>query len=255
MRSDPENSGEGGTYFGYREVPESAKTGLVSEVFHSVAGRYDLMNDLMSFGLHRVWKYFAAEQSAVRVGGRVLDLAGGTGDLAKRLARRVGPEGLVVIADINESMLSVGRSRLADAGFAGNIEFLQADAECLPLADDYFDCVTIGFGLRNVTRMMNALISMYRVLKPGGRVLVLEFSHPVLPFLSKLYDVYSLHVLPILGRIVAKDEASYRYLAESIRRHPDQLRLKAMMEEAGFERVQYNNLSGGIVALHKGYKF
>lgn len=243
------------THFGYREVPEEAKTGLVAEVFHSVADRYDLMNDLMSLGIHRLWKQFALAQSGVRPGQRVLDLAGGTGDMTARFAGRVGARGEVVLADINASMLEIGRARLADRGIAGNVTFVQADAEDLPFPQDHFDCVCIAFGLRNVTHLDRALASLYRVLKPGGRCLVLEFSCPVLPGLGSLYDAYSFAVLPWLGKIVAHDEGSYRYLAESIRRHPDQETLKNLMQAAGFERVDYFNLSGGIVALHKGYKF
>jgi demethylmenaquinone methyltransferase/2-methoxy-6-polyprenyl-1,4-benzoquinol methylase len=243
------------THFGYREVPESAKDRLVAEVFHSVANKYDLMNDLMSLGIHRLWKQFAAEASGVRGGMRVLDLAGGTGDMAARFALRVGRRGQVVLADINSSMLAVGRARLVDRGLTGNIAYVQANAECLPFPADYFDRVSIAFGLRNVTHLDAALASMFRVLKPGGAALVLEFSRPVLPGLGRLYDTYSFSVLPWLGRVVARDEASYRYLAESIRRHPDQETLKVMMQQAGFERVGYHNLSGGIVALHKGYKY
>ena len=243
------------THFGFREVPESAKSGMVADVFHSVANKYDLMNDLMSLGVHRLWKRFTLDNSGVRTGNRVLDIAGGTGDLTAAFAARVGTTGQVVLADINDSMLTVGRARLADRGVAGNVEFVQADAESLPFPDDYFDCVSIAFGLRNVTHIDRALASMLRVLKPGGRVLVLEFSHPVLPGLNRLYDSYSFNVLPWLGRVIAKDEASYRYLAESIRKHPDQETLQGMMEHAGFERVHYFNLSGGIVALHKAYKF
>lgn len=242
------------THFGYREVPEREKARLVAEVFDSVAGKYDLMNDLMSLGLHRVWKRFAAAQSAVRPGQRVLDLAAGTGDLARLFAERVGPRGQVVLADINRSMLDVGRGRLADAGVAGNVAFAQVDAEALPFADECFDCISIGFGLRNFTNIERALASMYRTLRPGGRALVLEFSRPTWAQLARLYDLYSFSVLPWLGRWVAGDEASYRYLAESIRRHPDQQTLKSMLEETGFERVQYYNLCGGIVALHKAYK-
>jgi demethylmenaquinone methyltransferase/2-methoxy-6-polyprenyl-1,4-benzoquinol methylase len=253
--SSPVNDNDRTTHFGYREVPESAKDGLVADVFHSVANKYDLMNDLMSLGVHRLWKLFTVETSGVRRGDRVLDVAGGTGDLTARFAERAGPGGEVVLADINESMLEVGRTRLADRGVAGNVRFVQANAECLPFPDDYFQCVCIAFGLRNVTHIDRALASMYRVVKPGGRLLVLEFSRPVLPGLHKLYDAYSFNVLPWLGRMVAHDEASYRYLAESIRKHPDQEALKRLMEQAGFERVHYHNLSGGIVALHKGYKF
>lgn len=243
------------THFGYRDVPESEKANLVGEVFHSVADKYDLMNDFMSMGLHRLWKRFAIDQCGVRKGNVVLDIAGGTGDLTARLAERVGKDGRVYLSDINSSMLAAGRDRLADRGIAGSVEVVQADAECLPFPDNYFDCVIIGFGLRNVTRKDEALRSMYRVLKPGGRGLVLEFSKPTLPGLSKVYDAYSFNILPVLGKIVAKDEASYRYLAESIRKHPDQESLKEMMEQAGFERVHYFNLAGGIVAVHKGYKF
>jgi len=243
------------TDFGFREVPETVKTRLVGDVFHSVAGKYDLMNDLMSLGVHRLWKRFAVLQSGVRRGQQVLDVAGGSGDLTAKFARLVGPDGRVVLADINDSMLEVARARLADEGMVGNIEFVQADAENLPFPDNFFDCVSIAFGLRNVTRKQEALNSMFRVLKPGGKLLVLEFSHPVLPILSKAYDAYSFNLLPLLGRWVANDEDSYRYLVESIRKHPDQETLKGMMEQAGYERVHYFNLSGGIVALHKGYKF
>ncbi len=242
------------THFGFREVSARDKAGLVARVFDSVADRYDLMNDAMSFGIHRVWKQFAVSQSGVRRGQRVLDVAGGTGDLTAKFAGRVGPAGTVVIADINAAMLDVGRRRLADRGVAGNVEFVQADAERLPFEDDYFDCVSIAFGLRNVTRKEAALASMFRVLKPGGRLLVLEFSRPVLPGLGRLYDLYSFSLLPLMGRIIANDEDSYRYLVESIRKHPDQETLKSMMEAAGFERTHYFNLSGGIVALHRGYK-
>ncbi len=243
------------THFGFRDVPEAAKAGLVADVFRSVASKYDLMNDLMSLGTHRLWKQLADAEAGVRAGERVLDLAGGSGDMARKFARRVGPRGQVVLADINDAMLEVGRARFADAGVAGNVEFVQADAECLPFPDDHFDCICIAFGLRNVTHQDRALASMYRVLKPGGRALVLEFSKPVLEPLSKVYDVYSFSILPWLGKVVAKDEGSYRYLAESIRKHPDQETLKRMMEQAGFGRAHYFNLSGGIVALHKGYKF
>jgi demethylmenaquinone methyltransferase/2-methoxy-6-polyprenyl-1,4-benzoquinol methylase len=242
------------THFGYREVPESEKAGLVGEVFRSVANKYDLMNDLMSFGVHRLWKRFAVGSSGVRRGQSVLDVAGGSGDLAALFAERVGREGRVVLSDINPAMLEVGRGRLIDRGIAGNVEFALADAEALPFPDDSFDCVSIGFGLRNVTHIDKALASMFRVLKPGGRLLVLEFSKPVLPVLDKVYDAYSFGLLPLLGRVVANDGASYRYLAESIRRFPDQETLKGLMQAAGFERVHYFNLTGGIVALHKGYK-
>lgn len=243
------------THFGFREVPESAKAGLVGQVFSSVASRYDVMNDVMSFGIHRLWKRFTIGQAGVRTGQKVLDLAGGTGDLAAQFVTQVGATGLVTVADINAAMLDVGRARFADRGLAGNVEFVQANAESLPFPDNYFDCITIAFGLRNVTHIDAALASMFRVLKPGGRLLVLEFSKPVLPGLNTVYDAYSFHLLPKLGKLIANDEESYRYLVESIRKHPDQETLKEMMEKAGFERAHYFNLSGGIVALHKGYKF
>ena len=243
------------THFGFRDVPESAKAGLVGQVFSSVASRYDVMNDVMSFGIHRLWKRFTIEQAGVRAGQKVLDLAGGTGDLAAQFVTQVGAAGSVTVADINAAMLDVGRARFADRGLAGNVEFVQANAECLPFPDNHFDCITIAFGLRNVTHIDAALASMFRVLKPGGRLLVLEFSKPVLPGLNAVYDAYSFYLLPKLGKLIANDEESYRYLVESIRKHPDQETLKGMMEKAGFERAHYFNLSGGIVALHKGYKF
>ena len=243
------------THFGFRDVPESTKAGLVGQVFDSVASRYDIMNDAMSLGVHRLWKRFAIDQAGVRAGQNVLDVAGGTGDLSAVFAKQVGPDGSVTVADINASMLDVGRARLADRGIAGNVEFVQADAEVLPFPDSYFDVVTIAFGLRNVTHQDRALASMFRVLKPGGRLLVLEFSKPVLPGLGAVYDAYSFNILPKLGKLIANDEASYRYLVESIRKHPDQETLKGMMDTAGFERAHYFNLTGGIVALHKGYKF
>lgn len=242
------------THFGYQQVPEEEKAGRVAQVFHSVADKYDLMNDLMSLGIHRLWKRFTIELSGVRGGQRVLDLAGGTGDLAARFSRMVGPAGEVVLCDINDSMLRVGRERLADRGVVGNIHYVQADAEALPYPDNHFDCITIAFGLRNVTHKEAALASMNRVLKPGGRLLVLEFSQPVAPGLKPVYDLYSFSVLPVLGRLVTGDSGSYRYLAESIRMHPDQKTLKGMMEEAGFGRCEYFNLTGGIVALHRGFK-
>lgn len=251
----PDSPRPGTTHFGYREVPEDDKARLVGEVFRSVASKYDLMNDFMSLGVHRLWKRFALQVSDVRRGERVLDVASGSGDLAALLAERVGPDGQVVVSDINPAMLEVGRGRLMDRGIAGNVEFVLANAEDLPFPDNHFDLVTIGFGLRNVTHIDRALASMARVLKPGGRLLVLEFSKPVLPVLGRVYDTYSFSVLPWLGRVVARDEASYRYLAESIRRFPDQETLKGMMEQAGLGRVHFHNLSGGIVALHKGYKF
>jgi demethylmenaquinone methyltransferase/2-methoxy-6-polyprenyl-1,4-benzoquinol methylase len=242
------------TDFGFSEVPVADKARRVRQVFDSVAPRYDLMNDLMSLGLHRLWKRFAVELAAVRRGERVLDLAGGTGDLARLLAPRVGPTGRVLLADINGAMLARGRDRLLDAGIAGNVDYLQLDAERLPLADGSLDCVLIGFGLRNVTDKQAALTEMQRVLRPGGRALVLEFSRPVLAPLRPLYDAYSFQVLPRIGRLVAGDAGSYRYLAESIRRHPDQDTLLGMLHAAGFSRCQYFNLTGGIVAVHRGYR-
>jgi demethylmenaquinone methyltransferase/2-methoxy-6-polyprenyl-1,4-benzoquinol methylase len=243
------------THFGYREVPVNEKVNLVGEVFRSVAPKYDLMNDLMSFGMHRLWKRFTLQQAAVREGQQVLDVASGTGDLAKSFAKQVGHSGKVVMTDINEAMLSVGRDRLADAGIIGNVEYVLANAECLPFADDDFDLVTIAFGLRNVTDKTAALRSMYRVLKPGGKLLILEFSHATHPMLQKVYDAYSFNVIPKLGEIVTNDRDSYQYLVESIRMHPDQDALKKMMQEAAFEDVEYFNLAGGIVALHKGWKY
>ena len=242
------------THFGFQDVPESQKAQKVAEVFHSVAAKYDLMNDVLSGGLHRLWKRFTIELSGVRPGNRVLDIAGGTGDLARQFSRLVGPTGEVVLADINESMLKVGRDRLLDKGVAGNVQFVQADAEKLPFPDNHFDVVTIAFGLRNVTRKENALRSMLRVLKPGGRLLVLEFSKPGNPLLAKAYDTYSFSFMPLAGKLITNDADSYRYLAESIRMHPDQETLKGMMTEAGFERVTYHNMTGGIVALHRGIK-
>ena len=242
------------THFGYQTVAESEKAQKVAEVFHSVAAKYDLMNDLMSAGVHRLWKRFTIELSGVRHGNRVLDIAGGTGDLTRKFSRLVGPDGEVVLADINASMLSVGRDRLLDQGIAGNVRFVQADAEALPFPDNHFDCITIAFGLRNVTHKDKALESMLRVLKPGGRLLVLEFSKPGNKLLSKAYDQYSFTLLPFMGKLVTNDSDSYRYLAESIRMHPDQDTLKAMMEQAGFARVTYHNMTGGIVALHRGIK-
>jgi len=241
--------------FGFRQVPVAEKVNRVAEVFSSVAGKYDLMNDLMSLGVHRLWKKFALEVSGVRAGQRVLDLAGGTGDLASVFARKVGEAGEVYLADINENMLSVGRDRLTDEGLINNTFFIQANAEVLPFADNYFNCVSIAFGLRNVTDKLAALKAMYRVLQPGGQLLVLEFSKPVLPVIQAIYDKYSFALLPKLGEWVAGDAASYQYLVESIRRHPDQETLKQMIYAAGFDRCEYHNLTNGIVALHRGWKY
>ncbi|WP_294832753.1 bifunctional demethylmenaquinone methyltransferase/2-methoxy-6-polyprenyl-1,4-benzoquinol methylase UbiE [uncultured Gilliamella sp.] len=241
--------------FGYTQVLKQDKVKRVAEVFHSVADKYDVMNDLMSFGIHRIWKKNTIEYSSVRKGQKVLDLAGGTGDLTAKFAQLVGDDGLVVLADINESMLKVGRDKLRDKGLFKNIEYVQANAEQLPFANNYFDCITISFGLRNVTDKEKALRSMWRVLKPGGRLLILEFSKPQYQILNKAYDLYSFTMLPLMGKLVANDSESYRYLAESIRMHPDQKTLKKMMEDAGFVDVKYHNMTGGIVALHIGFKF
>ncbi len=240
------------THFGFEKVAEAEKARRVAGVFDSVAQRYDMMNDLMSGGLHRLWKAFTIDRSGVREGSRVLDVAGGTGDLSLAFSRRVGKSGQVWLTDINNAMLTHGRDRLADKGFL--LPVTQCDAEKLPFPDDYFDCVTVAFGLRNMTHKDRALAEMCRVLRPGGRLLVLEFSQVWKP-LAPLYDFYSFKVIPRIGEIVTKDEASYRYLAESIRMHPDQETLKGMMEQAGFEKVEYFNLTLGVVALHRGFKF
>jgi demethylmenaquinone methyltransferase/2-methoxy-6-polyprenyl-1,4-benzoquinol methylase len=253
-REEDRPSSDALTDFGYERVPLGAKKQRVRGVFDSVAPRYDLMNDVMSFGLHRLWKRFALTQCGLKVGQRALDVAAGSGDLSVGLARRAGATGLVVMTDINARMLAAGRDRLLNAGVAGNVAYVQADAEALPFPTATFHCITIGFGLRNVTDKEAALASMYRCLKPGGRLLVLEFSKPHLGVLEPLYEAYSFQVLPRLGQWLADDAASYRYLAESIRRHPDQAALKELMQKAGFERCEYFNLSGGIVALHLGYR-
>ncbi|MDA8866025.1 bifunctional demethylmenaquinone methyltransferase/2-methoxy-6-polyprenyl-1,4-benzoquinol methylase UbiE [Porticoccaceae bacterium] len=242
------------THFGYKQVNVEEKAGKVAEVFHSVAGNYDLMNDLMSGGVHRLWKRVTIEMSGVRPGHHVLDIAGGTGDLAAKFSKIVGPEGTVVLADINDSMLKVGRDRLVDRGITDNVRFSQADAQYLPFPDNTFDVITIAFGLRNVTDKDMALRSMLRVLKPGGKLLVLEFSKPPNTLLSKIYDGYSFNILPKLGKLFANDAGSYQYLAESIRMHPDQETLMGMMENAGFANTDYHNMTGGIVALHRGVK-
>ena len=245
---------ESTTHFGYKTVPKQEKAGKVAQVFHSVAAKYDIMNDLMSGGIHRLLKRFTIEVSAVRKGHKVLDIAGGTGDLTMAFSDLVGETGQVVLADINSSMLNVGRDRLMDRGYASNIQFVQANAECLPFPDNYFNVVSIAFGLRNVTDKDKALRSMLRVLKPGGKLLILEFSKTDNPLLSKVYDMYSFTALPALGKMITNDSESYRYLAESIRMHPDQETLKGMMEEAGFANCKYYNMTGGIVALHTGIK-
>jgi demethylmenaquinone methyltransferase/2-methoxy-6-polyprenyl-1,4-benzoquinol methylase len=242
------------THFGFKQVPVEEKAGRVREVFDSVAGNYDIMNDVMSFGIHRIWKRIVVDMASIRTGQQILDLAGGTGDLTRLMAARVGKQGSIVLSDINAAMIRNGRSRLLDHGVAGNVGFVQANAEQLPFADNHFDCITIAFGLRNVTDKQAALGAMYRCLKPGGRLLILEFSRPV-RMLKPAYDFYSFNILPRLGGWIARDADSYRYLAESIRMHPDQQTLKGMMETAGFEDCDYHNLSGGIVAIHRGYKF
>lgn len=240
------------THFGYQRVPVNDKANKVAEVFHSVADKYDVMNDLMSLGIHRIWKRFTLQLSGVREGDQVLDLAGGTGDLAKQFSRKVGTTGKVILADINASMLQNGRHRLINEGVV--IDYTQLNAEALPFPDNSFDCISIAFGLRNVTHKDKALAEMHRVLKPAGRLLVLEFSKPTLPGLSVIYDWYSFNVLPKLGKLIAKDPDSYQYLAESIRMHPDQQRLADMMCDAGFSEPEWFNLSSGIVALHRGVK-
>ena len=239
------------THFGFKTVGENEKAGKVGEVFHSVARKYDLMNDVMSAGLHRTWKRFAVEVSGVKKGDRVLDVAGGSGDLSRLFAKKTGATGQVILTDINASMLAVGRDRLMDDGIA--VPALQCDAEKLPFPDEYFDCVIVAFGLRNMTHKDKALAEMQRVLKPGGRLLVLEFSQVWKP-LTPLYDAYSFKLLPLMGRLFAKDADSYQYLAESIRMHPDQETLRQMMVDAGLAKVDYYNLAAGVVALHKGWK-
>jgi demethylmenaquinone methyltransferase/2-methoxy-6-polyprenyl-1,4-benzoquinol methylase len=243
------------THFGFKIVDKTQKVNMVKDVFQSVAAKYDIMNDLMSLGIHRLWKRYTIDCSGVRTGHKVLDLAGGTGDLTAKFSRIVGDKGHVILADINDAMLKVGRDKLRDMGIVGNVDYVQANAEELPFPDNTFDIITIAFGLRNVTDKDKALASMYRVLKPGGRLLVLEFSKPSNELLSKVYDTYSFHLLPKIGQLVANDANSYQYLAESIRMHPAQEVLKEMMEAVGFEQTTYQNLTGGIVALHRGFKF
>ncbi|GIU12043.1 MULTISPECIES: bifunctional demethylmenaquinone methyltransferase/2-methoxy-6-polyprenyl-1,4-benzoquinol methylase UbiE [unclassified Shewanella] len=251
MSEDTSNS----THFGYKTVEAEKKADLVAGVFHSVAAKYDIMNDVMSFGIHRMWKRFTIESAGARPGMKVLDLAGGTGDLTAKFSRIVGETGQVTLADINDSMLKVGREKLRDKGIVGNVNYVQANAEALPFPDNHFDIITIAFGLRNVTDKDAAIASMLRVLKPGGKLLVLEFSKPQHEIMRKVYDIYSFKVLPKMGSLITQDADSYEYLAESIRMHPDQETLKQMMENAGFEQVNYTNMTDGIVALHKGYKF
>jgi demethylmenaquinone methyltransferase / 2-methoxy-6-polyprenyl-1,4-benzoquinol methylase len=240
--------------FGFEKVAPAEKASRVRSVFESVAPKYDVMNDLMSLGAHRLWKRFTLSLTGLRPGQCALDVAGGTGDLARGLLRQVGKSGRVVLSDINPAMLGLGRDRLLDAGYVGNVGYIVADAERLPFEDNVFNCVTVGFGLRNVTDKAAALKSMHRVLKPGGQLLVLEFSTPVAPGLKPIYDAYSFNVLPLLGKVVARDAQSYRYLAESIRVHPNQEVLLEMLRTAGFSQTRYHNLSGGIVAVHRGYK-
>lgn len=243
------------THFGYQTIGEDEKSAKVADVFHSVANKYDLMNDLMSGGVHRLWKRFTIDMAAIRPGQRILDLASGTGDLALQFADLVDDNGQVIFSDINDSMLSIARERCIDQGKIHNTFFVQADAENIPFPDNYFDCITIAFGLRNVTHKDRALRSMLRVLKPGGKCLILEFSKPASSWLSALYDSYSFSVLPALGGLITDDKDSYQYLAESIRMHPNQEKLLAMMQEAGFEGCDFHNLTGGVVAVHRGYKY
>ncbi|MBT3308552.1 MAG: bifunctional demethylmenaquinone methyltransferase/2-methoxy-6-polyprenyl-1,4-benzoquinol methylase UbiE [Gammaproteobacteria bacterium] len=242
------------THFGYEDVAVGEKASRVRGVFDSVASKYDVMNDLMSMGVHRLWKKQAIELSGAREGWEVLDLAGGTGDLSLQFARIVGPKGRVVLSDINQSMLHNGRERLVNEGVLGNVEYVQINAEQIPFPDNSFDCITISFGLRNVTDKDKALRAIYKALKPGGRLLVLEFSKPTNEKFRSVYDFYSFNILPVIGKVVANDEESYRYLAESIRMHPDQETLRGMMDEAGFNRTEYFNMTGGVVALHRGFK-
>jgi demethylmenaquinone methyltransferase/2-methoxy-6-polyprenyl-1,4-benzoquinol methylase len=247
---------ESTTHFGFEQVATGEKAGKVADVFDSVASKYDLMNDVMSFGIHRLWKRFTIEMCGLREGHIVLDLAGGTGDLAIKQARLVGNSGHVILADINASMLQEGRDRVLDKGLINSISTSQCNAEILPFADNSFDCITIAFGLRNVTDKAKALQSMQRVLKPGGRLCVLEFSKPLYKPLEKVYDFYSFKILPHMGGLIARDRDSYQYLAESIRMHPDQETLKQMMlDEAGFDEVEVFNMTGGVVALHRAFKY
>ncbi|MBI5448420.1 MAG: bifunctional demethylmenaquinone methyltransferase/2-methoxy-6-polyprenyl-1,4-benzoquinol methylase UbiE [Gammaproteobacteria bacterium] len=249
------NDSEKLTDFGYQQVSAEQKATLVKKVFTQVAQNYDLMNDLMSLGIHRFWKRFALKCADIHSNQVVLDVAAGTGDVSALVAEKLHQQGQLCVTDINEAMLLMGRNKLIDRGFVENIAYVQSDAEKLPFLSNYFDCIFIAFGLRNVTHKEAALASFFRVLKPGGRLIILEFSKPILPFLNKAYDRYSFSVLPWLGKVIAKDEASYRYLAESIRKHPDQETLKERMSEAGFEDSEYFNLTGGVVAVHRGFKY
>ncbi|WMY95100.1 MAG: bifunctional demethylmenaquinone methyltransferase/2-methoxy-6-polyprenyl-1,4-benzoquinol methylase UbiE [Arsenophonus sp.] len=239
----------------YLNFHKNYKNNIVEAVFHSVASKYDLMNDLMSFGIHRIWKNFTIKTSGACQGQCILDLAGGTGDLTAKFSKIIGQKGKIILADINTSMLEVGRKKLRNMGIIGNVYYIQANAEALPFPDNYFDCISISFGLRNITNKEKALQSMFRVLKFGGRLLVLEFSKPISPFVQKIFDLYSFNILPYLGKIITKDADSYHYLAESIRMHPDQKTIKKMMEFIGFKKVSYTNMTGGIVTLHRGFKF
>jgi len=252
-KTDDKSAESATTHFGYRDVAVADKARMVHDVFDSVAGKYDLMNDLMSLGVHRLWKRHFIAISGIQPGQRVLDLAGGTGDIAALMSQQVGVQGSVVLSDINDAMLTVGRQRMEDRGLVGNIEYSLANAEQLPFADAEFDAVTIAFGLRNVTDQPAALQEMFRVLKPGGRAMILEFSKVRFEGLKKIYDTYSFGILPRLGKLITNDEDSYRYLAESIRKHPGQEELAGMLEEAGFSSVTYRNMTGGIVAIHSGY--
>lgn len=251
--SPPESDNK--THFGFEKVSFNEKTKKVSRVFHQVAPRYDLMNDLMSFGIHRLWKKFAVELASIRPHHIVLDLAAGTGDLSLKMAPLLGQKGHLYVTDINESMLQIARKRMVEEGLVNNVHYLQVNAQSIPFPDNTFDCVTIGFGLRNVTHKEIALKAIYHALKPGGKIIILEFSHPTSITVKSIYDLYSFNILPLVGKFVANDEQSYRYLAESIRMHPNQNDLCHMMGDAGFENCQYHNLTGGIVAIHRGYKF
>ncbi|MGP1930533.1 MAG: bifunctional demethylmenaquinone methyltransferase/2-methoxy-6-polyprenyl-1,4-benzoquinol methylase UbiE [Arsenophonus sp. ET-YP4-MAG3] len=243
------------TDFGFNKVDKNKKAAMVASVFHSVAKRYDFINDLISLGIHRIWKHFTIEASGARCGQYILDLAGGTGDLTVKFSKIVGGKGRVILVDINSSMLKVAREKLRNSGVVGNVNYIQANAEDLPFPDNYFDCITISFGLRNITDKDKALKSMFRVLKPNGCLLILEFSKPIFPILTKVYDAYSFYVLPLVGKIIINDSDSYRYMVESIRMHPEQNILKKMIELVGFEQVSYINMTYGIVALHRGFKF